>query len=52
VEYENYLDVVERIPYSSIGYLPPEEFEELLKDEVKRKELAQPVLISSAKKYS
>lgn len=63
-EYENFLDVVERIPFfieevynrkrlhSSIGYLPPEEFEELLKDEVKRKELAQPVLISSAKKYS
>jgi transposase InsO family protein len=63
-EYENFLDVVERIPFfieevynrkrlhSSIGYLPPEEFEEMLKDEVKRKELVQTVLISSAKKYS
>ena len=63
-EYENFLDVVERIPFfieevynrkrlhSGIGYLPPEEFEEMLKDEVKRKELVQAVLISSAKKYS
>lgn len=63
-EYENFLDVVERIPFfieevynrkrlhSGIGYLPPEEFEEMLKDEVKRKELVQTVLISSAKKYS
>jgi len=43
-EYENFLDVVERIPFfieevynrkrlhSRIGYLPPEEFEEMLKD--------------------
>lgn len=63
-EYENFLDVVERIPFfieevynrkrlhSGIGYLPPEEFEEMLKDEVKRKELVQAVLIASAKKYS
>jgi hypothetical protein len=65
-EYENFLDVVGRIPFfiedeevynrkrlhSGIGYLPPEEFEEMLKDEVKRKKLVQAVLIASAKKYS
>jgi putative transposase len=49
--YEDVVDVAERIPYfiedvynkkrvhSGIGYLPPEEFEEMLKDENKRKEL-------------
>lgn len=43
-EYENFLDVVERVPFfieevynrkrlhSGIGYVPPEEFEELLKE--------------------
>jgi len=63
-EYENFLDVVERIPFfieevynrkrlhSGIGYLPPEEFEEMLRDKNRKKELVQTVLISSAKKYS
>ncbi len=46
-EYENFLDVV-----AGIGYLPPEEFEEMLRDKNKKKEMAQAVLISSGKKYS
>lgn len=52
-EYENFVDVAERIPYfieevynrkrvhSGIGYLPPVEFERILSDEKQRKELGQ-----------
>jgi transposase InsO family protein len=52
-EYESFIDVAERIPYfieavynrkrvhSGIGYLPPEEFEAILSDENRRKELGQ-----------
>jgi putative transposase len=52
-EYENFIDVAERIPYfieevynrkrvhSGINYLPPVEFESILADEKRRKELGQ-----------
>jgi len=52
-EYESFIDVAERIPFfieqvynrervhSRIGYLPPVEFEAILSDENKRKELGQ-----------
>jgi putative transposase len=60
-EYENFIEVAERIPYfieavynkkrvhSGIGYLPPEEFEAILSDENRRKELGQINLIISGK---
>jgi transposase InsO family protein len=60
-EYISFIDVVERIPYfidavynrnrvhSGIGYLPPEEFEAILTDENRRKELGQINLIISGK---
>lgn len=52
-EYENFIDVVERIPefieevynkkrvHSGIKYLPPEDFEAILQDEQRRKGLGQ-----------
>lgn len=52
-EYENYLDVLERIPYfieqvynkkrlhSGIQYLPPETFEAMLSDKMEREKLNQ-----------
>jgi transposase InsO family protein len=52
-EYESFVDVVERVPYfieevynkkrlhSGIRYLPPEEFEEILKDEHRKNQLGQ-----------
>ncbi len=52
-EYESFIDVAERIPYfieevynrkrihSGINYLPPVEFESILADEKRRKELGQ-----------
>ncbi len=52
-EYESFIDVAERIPYfieevynrkrvhSGIKYLPPVEFESILADEKRRKELGQ-----------
>jgi putative transposase len=52
-EYESFVDVAERIPYfieevynrkrvhSGIGYLPPVEFETILSNEKRRKELGQ-----------
>jgi putative transposase len=52
-EYESFTDVAERIPYfieevynrkhvhSGINYLPPVEFEAILADENRRKELGQ-----------
>jgi putative transposase len=52
-EYESFIDVAERIPYfiehvynrkrvhSGIGYLPPVEFEAILSDENRRKQLGQ-----------
>jgi putative transposase len=52
-EYESFVDVAERIPYfieevynrkrvhSGIGYLPPVEFERMLSDEKRRKQLGQ-----------
>ena len=52
-EYESFIDVAERIPYfieevynrkrvhSGIGYLPPVEFESILSDEKRKKELGQ-----------
>lgn len=60
-EYETFLDVAERIPYfieevynkkrlhSGIGYLPPEEFEEMLKDEEMKKKLGQLSLTMGSK---
>ena len=61
-EYETFIDVVERVPFFieevynkkrlhyGIGALPPVEFEEILKDEGKRKELSQLNLIMNPKK--
>ncbi|MBI4665942.1 MAG: transposase [Nitrospinae bacterium] len=55
-EYESFTDVVERIPqfietvynrkrvHSGIGYLPPEEFEAILRDEDRKQELGQVTL--------
>ncbi len=55
-EYESFTDVVERIPefiedvynrkrvHSGIHYLPPEEFENILKDDNRRKSLGQTIL--------
>ena len=52
-EYESFIDVAERIPYfieevynrkrvhSGIGFLPPVDFERILSDEKRRKELGQ-----------
>jgi putative transposase len=60
-EYESFIDVAERIPFfiekvynrervhSRIGYLPPVEFEAILSDENKRKELGQVTLKISGK---
>jgi putative transposase len=57
-EYENYKDVLERIPYfieevynrkrlhSSLGYMPPEEFENINNVNMKRNESHQLILIS------
>ncbi|MEI6127144.1 MAG: IS3 family transposase [Pseudomonadota bacterium] len=55
-EYENFTDVIERIPefiqevynrkrvHSGIQYLPPEEFEVILQDEHRKKSLGQVTL--------
>lgn len=55
-EYESFTDVVERIPqfietvynrkrvHSGIGYLPPDEFETILRDEDRKQELGQVTL--------
>lgn len=52
-EYESFVDVIERVPHfieavynkkrvhSGIKYLPPEEFEEILKDDERKNELGQ-----------
>jgi putative transposase len=52
-DYEDFTDVVERVPqfieavynrkrvHSGIGYLPPEEFEDILKDEKMKQQLGQ-----------
>jgi putative transposase len=60
-EYESFIDVAERIPYfieevynrkrvhSGINYLPPVEFESILADEKRRKELGQVNLRISGK---
>ena len=57
-EYETYREVVERIPYfieevynrkrlhSSLGYLPPEEFENIINNKEKENESHQLVLTS------
>jgi len=60
-EYESFVDVVERIPFfieevynkkrlhSGIGYLPPEEFEEMLQGESVKTKLGQLALIMGSK---
>lgn len=60
-EYESFIDVAERIPYfieevynrkrihSGIGYLPPVEFESILSDKNRRKQLGQITLKVSGK---
>jgi len=60
-EYESFIDVAQRIPYfiedvynrkrvhSGIGYLPPVEFEAILSDENRRKQLGQISLKISGK---
>lgn len=57
-EYETYTEVLERIPYfieevynrkrlhSSLGYMPPEEFENINNENVKENKSHQLVLIS------
>ena len=60
-EYESFIDVAERIPFfieevynkkrlhSGIGYLPPEEFEQMLENEEMKKKLGQLSLIIGSK---
>jgi len=57
-EYETYADVIDRIPYfiedvynrkrlhSSLGYMPPEEFENINNEKMKENESHQLVLTS------